>query len=142
MSDLSAGESQVTVEIDIAKSRKMIRDFSMSLGFGLTDVTRIITATAELARNIYRYAGTGVIHWRKLENGSGIGIELVFTDNGPGIENIEMAMGVGYTTSEGLGLGLPGTKRLMDEMEIQSEIGIGTTVTVRKWLRRSRYAAA
>jgi serine/threonine-protein kinase RsbT len=103
------------------------------LGFGITDVTRIITAVSELARNVFLYAGSGVVRWRVLNGSDKVGIELIFEDHGPGIADIDQAMRAGYTSGGGLGLGLPGAGRLMDEMEIQSEAGKGTKITVKKW---------
>jgi len=123
-------------EDDIVVARKAVRDAAESLGFGITDVTRIVTAASELARNVFIYAGSGVMQWRELDSGGSVGIELKFEDNGPGIANIKQAMKAGYSTSGGLGLGLCGTKRLIDEMEINSQVGKGTTVIVRKWLER------
>ncbi len=131
--------SQVVMIVDeshIVTVRKTIRDAATHLGFGVTDVTRIVTAGSELARNTFHYAGGGVMRWSELENGDKVGIQLIFEDHGPGISNIEQALEPGYSTSGGLGMGLPGTKRLMDEMEIHSEVGVGTKVTVRKWRRR------
>ncbi len=129
-------EVRIVDESHIVTVRKTIREAATHLGFGLTDVTRIVTAGSELARNVFHYAGSGVMRWNELENGDKIGIQLVFEDHGPGIPNIEQAFEPGYSTSGGLGMGLPGTRRLMDEMEIQSEVGIGTKVTVRKWRRK------
>jgi len=122
-------------EGDIITVRKTVRDVATSLGFGVTDVTRIVTAVSELTRNILCFAGSGVMVLNILDKDGGAGIELIFEDKGPGIPDIELAMKVGYTSGGGLGLGLPGAKRLMDEMEIYSEINKGTTVIVRKWLR-------
>ena len=104
-----------------------------TLGFGTTDATRIVTAASELARNAFRYAGGGVMRCCRLDADGKAGIELTFVDHGPGISDIAQAMQEGYTTGGGLGLGLPAAKRLMGEMEIRSEIGKGTSVTVRKW---------
>ncbi len=123
-------------ESHIVTVRKTIREAATGLGFGLTDVTRIVTAGSELARNVFHYAGSGVMRWNEVENGDKIGIQLVFEDHGPGIADIEQALEPGYSTSGGLGMGLPGTRRLMDEMEIRSQVGIGTKVTVRKWRRK------
>jgi serine/threonine-protein kinase RsbT len=120
-------------EGDIITVRKVIREAARALGFGVTDVTRIVTAASELTRNIYLYAGSGVVRWRVLDTRDRAGLELIFEDQGPGIPSIEQSMEAGYSTSGGLGLGLPGAKRLMDEMDIRSEVGRGTTVTVRKW---------
>ena len=124
----------ITSESDIVQVRTTVRETAINIGFGVTDVTRIVTAASELARNIYRFAGTGVMYLKTLDNGGRKGIELIFEDSGPGIENIEVAIGEGYTTGNGLGLGLPGTQRLMDEMEIDSKVDTGTTVRVVKWL--------
>ncbi len=129
-------EVLIVDESHIVTVRKTIREAATALGFGLTDVTRIVTAGSELARNIFHYAGSGVMRWNEVETGDRIGIQLVFEDHGPGIADIDQAMEPGYSTSGGLGMGLPGTRRLMDEMEMQSQVGIGTKVTVRKWRRK------
>jgi serine/threonine-protein kinase RsbT len=133
MANEGAGEVRIDSESDIVAARKIVRDTAIALGFGVTDVTRIVTAASELTRNVFRYAGSGVMRWRTVTAGEVIGLELTFVDHGPGIPDIKQAMEVGYTTKGGLGLGLPGAKRLMDEMEIDSEVGKGTRVTVRKW---------
>ncbi|MGD2105561.1 MAG: anti-sigma regulatory factor [Anaerolineae bacterium] len=130
------GQVNIESEGDIVVLRKTVRDTARALGFGVTDVTRIVTAASELTRNVYLYAGSGTMRWRQLKkNNDTTGIELIFEDHGPGIANIEQALEPGYSTGGGLGLGLPGAKRLMDEMEIHSEVGEGTLVTVKKWLR-------
>lgn len=126
----------IRTEGDIVTVRKAVRNAAEALGFGITNITRIVTAASELARNIYLYAGSGTVECRRLDTSGNIGIELKFEDSGPGIANIEQVMQGGYSTSGGLGLGLAGAKRLMDEMEIKSEVDKGTTVTVRKWLKR------
>ncbi|MGO8931335.1 MAG: anti-sigma regulatory factor [Limisphaerales bacterium] len=122
-------------------ARRAVRNAATALGFGITDVTRIVTAASELTRNIYQYAKAGAMRWRALNVNGRLGLELVFEDHGPGIPDVARAMEKGFSTSKGLGMGLPGAKRLMDEMSIQSEVGNGTTVQVRKWLKR-QYAAA
>ena len=136
MTDLPLGNVPIKSENDIIAARKAVRDLATRLCFGVTDVTRIVTAASELARNVFLYAGAGVMRWSALDQNRSVGIELTFEDHGPGIPDIELAMKLGYGTSRGLGLGLPGAKRLMDEMEIHSEVGKGTSVTVRKWLRK------
>lgn len=137
MNDSTKGNVAIRSESDIVTARRAVRDLATGLCFGVTDVTRIITAASELARNAFLYAGAGIMRWSTLEqNGSAVGLELTFEDHGPGIPDLELAMKPGYGTGPGLGLGLPGTKRLMDEMEIRSEVNKGTTVTVRKWLRK------
>ena len=129
------GEFRIGSESDIVLARKIVRDFSTELGFSLTDVTRIVTAASELTRNIYHYAGNGLMRWRPLNERGQVGLELIFEDQGPGIPDVEKAMEAGFSTGKGLGLGLPGSKRLMDEMTIQSRPGQGTVVGVRKWLK-------
>jgi len=135
MNQAQEGQVPIASESDIVNARKVVRNLASAVGFGITDVTRIVTAASELSRNIFRYAGTGVMHWRLLNGARGAGLELVFVDRGPGIADVERAMETGYSTSGGLGMGLPGSKRLMDELDLQSQPGKGTTVTVRKWLR-------
>jgi serine/threonine-protein kinase RsbT len=130
------GELRIASETDIVVARKAVRIAATALGFGITDVTRIVTTASELTRNIYQYAGSGLMRWRDLVQGSNIGLELVFEDTGPGIPDVARALEKGFTTGKGLGLGLPGAKRLMDEMRITSQVGQGTTVEVRKWLRK------
>ena len=136
MNEPHLGEFRITSENDIVMARKVVRDAATALGFGLTDVTRIVTAASELTRNIYHYAESGVMRWRSLNQGALVGLELTFEDNGPGIPEIEKAMEMGFSTGKGLGMGLPGSKRLMDEMTIESTVGKGTTVVVRKWLKK------
>ena len=136
MNEPHEGEFRITSEDDIVMVRKVVRDAATTLGFGLTDVTRIVTAASELTRNIYHYAKSGVMHWRVLNRMTDTGLELTFEDQGPGIPNIEKAMDPGFSTGKGMGLGLPGSKRLMDELTIASTVGKGTTVVVRKWLKQ------
>jgi serine/threonine-protein kinase RsbT len=132
----TGGEVEIIDESHIVTIRKTIREASTQLGFGITDVTRIVTAGSELARNVFHYAGTGIMRWSILDSDDRIGIQLVFEDHGPGIANLDEALLPGHSTSGGLGMGLPGTKRLMDDMDIQTKVGVGTTVTVRKWRRK------
>jgi serine/threonine-protein kinase RsbT len=131
----SAGELPIHTEGDIVAARRAVREVAIQLGFGITDVTRIVTAASELARNVFKYAGEGVMRWRPLEASGRLGIELEFIDKGPGIENIARAMEEGYSTGGGLGMGLPSARRLMDELDIVSTVGQGTTVTLKKWRR-------
>lgn len=122
-------------DLDIVTARVEGRNLARTLGFGVIDQARIATAISELARNIVLYAKTGQVTVRPIENMRQRGIEVVCTDNGPGITDVALVMREGYSSRRGLGMGLPGTKRLMDEFEISSQPGVGTTVTVRKWLR-------
>jgi serine/threonine-protein kinase RsbT len=132
-----SGEVKIAAENDIVIARRAVREAAVHLGFETTDVTRIITGASELARNVFKYARAGTMRWALVKNGEISGLELKFEDLGPGIANLEQAMGEGYSSSGGLGMGLPGTRRLMDEMEIQTAEGKGTTVTVRKWKRKA-----
>lgn len=129
------GRINIGSESDIVVVRKTVREIAAQMAFGTTDVTRIVTAASELARNVYHYAGSGVMQWNVRNQAGRRGIELVFMDEGPGIADVAQAMEVGYTTRGGLGLGLPGAKRLMDEMTIDSVTGRGTVVKAVKWLR-------
>ncbi len=131
---------RIASEDDIVSARQRAREAARALGFGVVDQSRIATAVSELTRNVVRYAtdGRGEMVIRELPaspRGS-VGLEIVVSDEGPGIPDVEEALREGYTTGGGLGLGLPGAKRLMDEMEIQSAVGRGTNVTIRKWRRR------
>lgn len=127
---------EILNEDDIVKVRKVVRKISTEICFGITDITRIVTAASELARNVYRFAGSGNMICSIITVDNNMGIQMVFEDNGPGIADVDLAMGKGFTTGGGLGLGLPGARRLMDEMEIESEPGKGTKITVRKWLKK------
>jgi len=128
-------EIAIRVEGDIVLVRKKIREAARSAGFGGTDVTRIVTASSELARNIFKYAGKGTVICTREQNGLGQGLTIVFKDQGPGIDDVTQALQPGYTSSNGLGMGLPGSRRLMDEMHIDSVPGKGTIVVVSKWLK-------
>jgi serine/threonine-protein kinase RsbT len=128
----------VTGEEGIVAARQLARQAAKDLGFGLVDQSRIATAVSELARNVVRYAtgSRGEVLIRALPpSEKGIGIEMIVRGEGPGMANVEQALRDGFTTGNGLGMGLPGTKRLMDEMTIDSTPGRGTTVTIRKWRR-------
>lgn len=120
---------------DIVVARQQGRAIGAEVGFGGGDLAMIATAISELARNIVSYAECGEIAVRKVAEGSRCGILVVSRDQGPGIRDIPQAMRDGHSTSGGLGLGLPGVRRLMDEFEIESAPGCGTRVTVRKWMR-------
>jgi len=125
----------VRSDADIVVARQRGRELAARLGFGLTDQTLIATAISELTRNIVLYAQRGRIVLKALRKGGRRGIMVVARDDGPGIPNVEQALQSGFSTSGGLGLGLPGVRRLTDEFDIASAVGRGTTVTVKKWNR-------
>jgi len=120
-------------DLDIVIARTLARDTAKMLGFGAIDQARIATAVSELARNIFLYAGTGTVTVREIERPGRKGLEVICEDQGPGIANIDLVMRDGYSTSRGMGMGLPGAKRLMDEFDIRSQEGAGTTIICRKW---------
>jgi len=132
---LSARSEQVVVreQHDIVNVRQVVRSWSLSLGFGLVDLTKLVTAASEIARNTVEYGGGGTLQIEELRDGLRLGVRLVFEDKGPGIPDIERAMTDGYSTGTGMGLGLGGTKRLVDEFEISSRQGEGTRVAITKW---------
>lgn len=122
-------------DADMVPARAEARALAERLGFSRTDATLIATAISEIARNILVHAGSGEIVLTELHDDSRRGLAVVARDSGPGIRNIGDALRDGYGTKGGLGLGLPGAKRLMDEFELDSAVGKGTTVTMRKWRR-------
>ena len=124
---------EIASEEGIVEARQKVRELASNMGFGFVDQTRIATAVSELVRNIYQFAGKGMVTIFSLE-GDRKGIKIVCEDDGPGIADIELAMTDGYSTVKSLGLGLPGTKRLMDDFQIESEHNKGTKVTIIKWL--------
>jgi serine/threonine-protein kinase RsbT len=133
MSTTAEGELAIQNEGDIVATRHTVRELAAEIGFGITDITRIVTAASELARNVYKYGGGGIVRWRRVASPERSGLELQFIDHGPGIPDIAKALEVGYSTGRGLGLGLPAAKRMMDELDIQSQPGQGTCVTLKKW---------
>ncbi|HUS28258.1 MAG TPA: anti-sigma regulatory factor [Kofleriaceae bacterium] len=126
---------QIEREADIVLARQAGRQLAAQLGFSSTDQTLIATAISEVARNIVVYAQQGEIVLSRAEEGGRIGVQVIAHDKGPGIDNKDMAMRDGYSTKNSLGLGLPGARRLMDDFALESEIGQGTTVTMKKWKR-------
>jgi serine/threonine-protein kinase RsbT len=119
---------------DVVTARQRGRALAARIGFTGSDLTVIATAISELARNILEYAEVGEILVGMAQKGSRVGILIVAHDQGPGIRDVSKALQDGYTTGKGLGIGLPGVRRLMDDFEIVSIVGQGTTVTVKKWL--------
>lgn len=132
---MSAGETRVAInsDQDIVLARQEGRAMAVKLGFSSGDATLIATAISELARNIVTYAHKGEITMRQIHASSRVGILVAASDDGPGIPDIRQALRDGFSTSGSLGLGLPGVRRLMDEFEIASQPGRGTTVKVKKW---------
>lgn len=118
---------------DVVRVRQAVRAWAAELKFGLVDQTKLVTATSELARNTLQHGGGGVMKASLVENGPRKGIRLTFEDHGPGIQDIDLAMRDGFSTGSGMGLGLSGSKRLVNEFEMKSEVGRGTTVTVTRW---------
>lgn len=118
---------------DVVIVRQAVRTHAVSIGFGLVDQTKLVTASSELARNTLDYGGGGAAQLQIIENDRRKGLRVVFEDQGPGIENIEQALSDGYTTGNGLGLGLGGAKRLSHEFEISSKPGMGTSVSILRW---------
>lgn len=137
---MSASDTGTVVPLasgdDIVRLRQSLRELAVSIGFSLVDQTKIITAASELGRNTIQYGGGGQVGLERVSDGARQGIRLVFSDSGPGIPDIGLALTDGYTTGGGLGLGLSGAKRLCDEFEIHSKVGEGTTVAVTKWKLR------
>jgi serine/threonine-protein kinase RsbT len=125
----------IRTDADVVTARQEARAMGAGLGFSSTDLTLLATAISEIARNITTYAGEGEVALRTLNSGGRRGVEVVATDNGPGIDDVELAMQDGYTTGNGLGLGLPGTRRLVDEFELDTTPGGGTKVRLVKWSR-------
>jgi serine/threonine-protein kinase RsbT len=125
----------ITADFDLVRAREQGRVLAGQLGFTKGDLTLVATAISELARNILRYARRGEIVLRRAEDGGVPGIVIIARDEGPGIPDVNRAMEPGYSTAGGLGLGLPGVRRIMDKFEIVSEVNRGTVVTVTKWKR-------
>jgi serine/threonine-protein kinase RsbT len=118
---------------DIINVRQTVRKVAIDHGFNLVDQTKIITAASELARNTIVYGGGGILRIEVLNSGNRNGVKLTFEDQGPGIANIEQALTDGYTSGQGLGMGLGGARRLSNEFEIESIVGQGTKVAITKW---------
>ena len=125
----------IKADVDVVAARQQARGLVSKLRFSSSELTLIATAISEVARNIVSYAGNGEIVLRVVERGPRRGLVVIARDRGPGIADIERAMQDGYSTSRGLGLGLPGSKRLMDEFDLVSEVGKGTIITMTKWER-------
>ena len=132
MAVVSSDTMPIQAEADVVSARQKVRTAAAQLGFTLVDQTKLVTAASELARNTLIYGGGGMLHLQSL-NGPRTGLRLVFEDKGPGIADINLALRDGFTTGNGLGLGLGGAKRLVNEFDIQSRPGEGTRITVVRW---------
>jgi serine/threonine-protein kinase RsbT len=133
MTILSTGELPLATQHDIVLGRQAVRRMTQELGFSLVDQTKMVTAASEIARNALIYGGGGTLKWEVLREGTREGLRLAFKDQGPGIANMELAMTDGWTSGTGLGMGLTGARRLVNEFAIESVVGVGTLVTLTRW---------
>jgi len=127
------GEQPLRSEHDIVLGRQTARRLAQEAGFSLVDQTKFVTAASELARNALIYGGGGDLKWQALQDGGRRGVRLSFEDQGPGIPDLEKALTDGWSSGSGLGLGLTGARRLVNEFELQSTVGVGTRVTITRW---------
>ncbi len=130
---LSKDEMKIAKEPDVVPFRNRVKEHAVKIGMGIVNQTKLITAASELVRNMLKYGGGGKVNIEVVTQGRENGIRLSFIDEGPGIKDVTLAMKDGYSTGKSLGLGLPGTKRLVSIFDIQSVLGKGTTVTIIKW---------
>lgn len=133
MKVVSAEKVAVSDETHIVAARQCAGRAAKRMGMGILDQTKIATATSELARNIVRYAKNGEVLIEEITDEIRSGLQITFRDHGPGIADIDKAMKDGFTTGGGMGFGLSGSKRLMNEFEILSQVGVGTTIIIKKW---------
>lgn len=125
----------IASDVDVVRARQAVRAKATELGFGLVDQTKLVTAASELARNALDHGGGGVMRMEVANDGGRRGLRLTFEDHGPGIPDPELALTNGFTTGKGLGLGLGGARRLVDEFSLDSTPGMGTTVAITRWHR-------
>ena len=133
MATESSGCLPLSSEHNIVASRQLVRTLCQQLKFSLVDQTKMVTAASELSRNTVTYGGGGDMEWELLEDGIKRGLRLRFRDQGPGIADLTLALKDGWTSGKGMGLGLSGSRRLVHEFDIQSEVGAGTCVSVIRW---------
>jgi serine/threonine-protein kinase RsbT len=133
MSASIKGEAPLRSEHDIVLARQQVRRLTQELQFSLVDQTKMVTAASELARNALVYGGGGKMEWEVVSAESRRGLKLLFSDEGPGIPNLDLAMTDGWTSGKGLGMGLTGTKRLVNDFDIDTKVGAGTRVTIARW---------
>ncbi|WOB05989.1 anti-sigma regulatory factor [Piscinibacter gummiphilus] len=128
-----SGSAPVRSEQDIVLSRQLVRKLTQQLKFSLVDQTKMITAASELSRNTLVYGGGGEMRWEIVSNGAKTGLQLAFEDKGPGIPDLEQALTDGWTSGGGLGMGLSGSRRLVNDFDIRTAPGEGTCVTITRW---------
>jgi serine/threonine-protein kinase RsbT len=133
MNVLSDDTMEIRRDTDVVACRQAVRARAVEQGFSLVDQTKIVTAASEIARNTLQYGGGGTVRLQRLADGMKKGLRLTFEDKGPGIPDIDQAMSDGFTTGGGLGKGLGGTKRLVNEFDIWSKPGEGTRITITRW---------
>jgi len=124
---------RIEKEQDVVPFRNRVKEYAVKIGMSLVNQTKLITAASELVRNMLKYAGGGKVLIEAVNEGRNNGVRLTFEDKGPGIKDIAMAMKDGFSSGKSLGIGLPGTKRLVNEFDIKSRVGEGTTVSIIKW---------
>ncbi|AXJ05371.1 anti-sigma regulatory factor [Pseudomonas fluorescens] len=129
----SSGTQPIHIEQDVVLARQLARKLATECGMRLIDLTKLVTAVSELARNTMVYGGGGDMDWQILDDNHKVGLRLTFRDEGPGIADIKLAMTDGWTSGSGLGLGLTGAKRLVDEFELDTAPGEGTRITITRW---------
>lgn len=130
---LNKDNMKIEKEQDVVPFRNRVKEYAVKTGMNLVNQTKLITAASELVRNMLKYAGGGTVIIEVVSQGRETGIRLTFQDKGPGIKDISLAMKDGFSTGKSLGVGLPGTKRLVSEFDIKSVVGSGTIVTILKW---------
>jgi serine/threonine-protein kinase RsbT len=130
---LNKDSMKIEKEQDVVPFRNRVKEYAVKIGMSLVNQTKLITAASELVRNMLKYGGGGITVIEVISQGRDSGIRLTFSDKGPGIKDIPLAMKDGYSSGKSLGIGLPGTKRLVNEFEIKSALGEGTTVSIIKW---------
>ncbi|MDV9030510.1 anti-sigma regulatory factor [Pseudomonas sp. RAC1] len=128
-----SGSHPVRIEQDVVLARQLVRKLASECGMRLVDLTKLVTAVSELARNTVVYGGGGDMDWQVLDDGARVGVRVLFRDEGPGIADIGLALTDGWTSGNGLGLGLTGARRLVDEFELDTAVGEGTRVTITRW---------
>lgn len=133
MNERSSGTQPIRIEQDVVLARQTARKLAQDCGMRLIDLTKLVTAVSELARNTMVYGGGGDMGWQIVEDGLRVGVRLTFRDEGPGIPDLKLAMTDGWTSGGGLGLGLTGAKRLVDDFELDTAPGAGTRVMICKW---------